>query len=123
MAWARRHRPGIPQLRLTHLPLARRLQLAEAHLPDQVGQMTAAGAVRMNVLEREPGMRGGGLVAAADAHFETLAARRCLLEHVATHAAEAARVRIERAVVCGGLRSSGEDGSPGVPRIGGAHHT
>ena len=57
-AWSRWRRPGIPQLRLTHLPPARWLQLAEAHLAGLVGQLTAAGAVRMNVLAPEPGLRG-----------------------------------------------------------------
>uniref|UniRef100_A0AAU1IAH8 FAD-dependent oxidoreductase n=1 Tax=Streptomyces sp. NBC_00180 TaxID=2903632 RepID=A0AAU1IAH8_9ACTN len=113
VAWARWQRPGIPQLRLTHLPLARWLQLAEAHLPDLAGQMTAAGAVRMNALAPEPGLRGGLL--AADARFDTLAARRCLLEYVATRAAEAAGVRIERGVACRGLRSR-PDGGRGVGR-------
>ncbi|WP_369269256.1 hypothetical protein AB5J55_03685 [Streptomyces sp. R11] len=103
VAWARWHRPGIPQLRLTHLPLARWLQLTEAQLPGLVGQMTAAGAVRMNALAPEPGLRDGLL--AADARFDTLAARRCLLEYVTTRAAEAGGVRIERGVACRGLRS------------------
>ncbi|MFF5477619.1 hypothetical protein ACFY5C_09785 [Streptomyces sp. NPDC012935] len=113
VAWSQWHRPGIPQLRLTHLPLARWLQLAEAHLPGLVRQMTAAGAVRMNVLAPEPGLHGG--LSAADARFETLAARRCLLEYVATRAAEAAGVRIERGVACRGLRSA-PGGGRGVGR-------
>ncbi|MFJ8631938.1 FAD-dependent oxidoreductase [Streptomyces sp. NPDC093568] len=102
LAWSRWQRPGVPQLRLTHLPLARWLQLTEAHLPDLVAAMTAAGAVRMSVLAPEPAMRGQVLLP-ADARFDTLAARRCLLEHVATRAAEAAGVRIERGVMCRGL--------------------
>ncbi|WP_405577592.1 hypothetical protein [Streptomyces sp. NBC_01092] len=114
-AWSRWQRPGIPQLRLTHLPLASWLQLAEAQLPGLVERMTAAGAVRMNVLAPEPGMRGGLLP--ADARFDTLAARRCLLEHVATRAAEAAGVRIERGVVCRGLRAGSDDGPGAKGRV------
>ncbi|KUL46890.1 FAD-binding oxidoreductase [Streptomyces regalis] len=114
--WSHWHRPGIPQLRLTHLPLARWLQLAEAHLPALVAQMTEAGAVRMNVLAPEPGLRGGLL--AADARFDTLAARRCLLEHAATRAAVAAGVRIERGIVCRGLRSPGGGRITGPPAPG-----
>ena len=102
-AWSRWRRPGIPQLRLTHLPLARWLQLAETHLAGLVGQLAAAGAVRMNVLAPEPGLRGG--LRAGDERFDTLAARRSLLESVATHAAEAAGIRIRRGVVCRGLHS------------------
>ncbi|MFC5218740.1 hypothetical protein [Streptomyces coerulescens] len=102
-AWSRWHRPGIPQLRLTHLPLAGWLRLAEAQLPGLVERMTAAGAVRMNALAPEPGLRGD--LRPADARFDTLAARRSLLEHVATHAAESAGVRIVRGVVCRGLRA------------------
>ncbi|MEJ8668031.1 hypothetical protein WKI71_04020 [Streptomyces sp. MS1.AVA.1] len=67
----------------------------------------------MNALAPEPGLRGGLL--AADARFDTLAARRCLLEYVATRAAEAAGVRIERGVACRGLRSR-PDGGRGVGR-------
>lgn len=120
VAWSQWHRPGIPQLRLTHLPLARWLQLAETHLPGLAGQMTAAGAVRMNVLAPEPGLRGG--LSAADARFATLAARRCLLEYVATRAAETAGVRVERgsrAGTCGAGCTA--DAASTVPRPTPAH--
>ncbi|MFF4507842.1 FAD-dependent oxidoreductase [Streptomyces sp. NPDC001401] len=113
-AWSRWRRPGIPQLRLTHLPLARWLQLAEAHLAGLVGQLTAAGAVRMNVLAPEPGLRGA--LRAGDERFDTLAARRSLLESVATRAAEAAGIRIRRSIVCRGLHSPRSGQLPGGSR-------
>ncbi|TRO59123.1 FAD-binding oxidoreductase [Streptomyces sp. IB201691-2A2] len=103
-AWSRWPRPGIAQLRQTHLPLARWLQLAEAHLPDLVREMTEAGAVRMNVLAPEPAFRGP--LMAGDERFDTLAARRSLLEAAATRTAENAGIRIGRGTVCRGLRSS-----------------
>jgi 2-polyprenyl-6-methoxyphenol hydroxylase-like FAD-dependent oxidoreductase len=65
--------------------------------------LTAAGAVRMNVLAPEPGLRGS--LRAGDERFDTLAARRSLLESVATRAAEAAGIRIRRGIVCRGLHS------------------
>lgn len=103
-AWSQWPRPGIAQLRQTHLPLARWLQLAEAHLPDLVREMTEAGAVRMNVLTPEPGFRGP--LTTGDERFDTLAARRSLLESAATRVAEGAGIRIGRGTVCRGLRSS-----------------
>ncbi|PTM86979.1 FAD-dependent oxidoreductase [Streptomyces sp. VMFN-G11Ma] len=103
-AWSRWRRPGIPQMQQTHLPLARWLQLAEAHLPELVGRMTAAGAVRMNVVAPEPGLRGS--LRAGDERFDTLAARRSLLEAAATEAAEAAGIDIRRGVACRGLHRS-----------------
>ncbi|WP_405953804.1 FAD-dependent oxidoreductase [Streptomyces phaeochromogenes] len=109
LAWSQWPRPGIAQLRQTHLPLARWLQLAEAHLPDLVREMTEAGAVRMNVLAPEAAFRGPLL--AGDERFDTLAARRSLLESAATRVAQGAGIRIGWGTACRGLRSS-----PG-PRI------
>ncbi|MGW3942284.1 hypothetical protein [Streptomyces phaeochromogenes] len=109
LAWSQWPRPGIAQLRQTHLPLARWLQLAEAHLPDLVREMTEARAVRMNVLAPEPAFRGPLL--AGDERFDTLAARRSLLESAATRVAQGAGIRIGWGTACRGLRSS-----PG-PRI------
>ncbi|MCI3273690.1 FAD-dependent oxidoreductase [Streptomyces cylindrosporus] len=106
-AWSRWTRPGIP-----HLPLARWMQLAEDQLPELVREMTAAGAERTNVVAPEPGLRGR--LRADDARFDTLAARRPLLESAATRLAEATGVRIRRGVVCRGF-SDPRDGRPPRP--------
>ncbi|WP_217548473.1 NAD(P)/FAD-dependent oxidoreductase [Streptomyces sp. GbtcB6] len=114
-SWSRWERPGIPQMRLLHLPLARWRQLAEAELPDLVKRMTAAGAVRTNVLAPEPGL--GGELRADDARFETLVARRPLFESAARDTAEAAGVRIRWGVACLGLRASSGGRVPHVTGV------
>ncbi|MGW3286900.1 FAD-dependent oxidoreductase [Streptomyces sp. NPDC001002] len=116
--WSQWERPGIPQLRLVHLPLASWLQQAESQLPDLVERMTAAGAVRMNVVAPEPGL--DGRLRADDARFDTLAARRPLLESAALHAAEAAGIRIRWGVSWLGLRAT-EGGR--VPHVTGVETT
>jgi 2-polyprenyl-6-methoxyphenol hydroxylase-like FAD-dependent oxidoreductase len=57
----------------------------------------------MNVLAPEPALRGPLLP--VDERFDTLAARRSLLESAATRAAEAAGIRIRRGITCRGLHS------------------
>ncbi|MGW3289777.1 FAD-dependent oxidoreductase [Streptomyces sp. NPDC001002] len=113
-AWSHLERPGIPQARLLHLPLARWRQLAEAELPDLVKRMTAAGAVRTNMVALEPGL--GGELRADDARFDTLVARRPVLESAARDAAEAAGVTIRWGVACRALLA---DSAGPVPHVTG----
>lgn len=92
-AWSR---PGVHQFRHIHLNLARWLQYAEAELPDLPGRLQSAGGLRLNLLRANPAL-DPATYTERDARFETVTARRPVLEAVlAQLAAETPGVKIVR---------------------------
>jgi 2-polyprenyl-6-methoxyphenol hydroxylase-like FAD-dependent oxidoreductase len=117
-AWTTWDRPGVSQFRQLHVMLPRWHREMSRELPDVVHELVAAGGRRMNVLHLLPATRTGGW-RAGDERFETVTARRPVLEAVLA----AAEGRDPGIVVHRGAAVTGlliDDRSPaGVPRVTG----
>ncbi len=108
------NRPGVHQFRHIHLNLARWLQLAELELPDLPERLLAAGGLRLNLLGAHPAVDPASY-GVADRRFETITARRPVLEAVLAHEATATPgVRIVR-----GERVTGLLRHPRLPQVTG----
>jgi 2-polyprenyl-6-methoxyphenol hydroxylase-like FAD-dependent oxidoreductase len=117
--WETWERPGVNQFRLPHYMLPRWWAELRAELPDAAEAMVAAGATRFNGLTALPEpMRG--TVRDGDERFETVTARRPVLEAALTAAAAAAGVAVRRGVRVTGVRT---DGRSPVPRVTGVTTT
>jgi 2-polyprenyl-6-methoxyphenol hydroxylase-like FAD-dependent oxidoreductase len=114
-AWDGWQRRGVNQFRLPHFMLPRWWALIRAELPEVAGPLAASGALRLNSLAALPEARRGSL-RADDARFETVTARRPVLEAALAAAAAAAGVTVRRGVAVTGLTT---DHQPGVPRVTG----
>ncbi|MEV0715117.1 FAD-dependent oxidoreductase [Asanoa sp. NPDC050611] len=112
-AWDGWPRQGVNQFRLAHFMLPRWWSLVRAELPGVTEALLAAGALRCNLLALLPERRRGP-IRPADDRFETVTARRPLLEAVLSRAAESAGVTISRGVAVTGLAT---DGHGAVPRV------
>jgi 2-polyprenyl-6-methoxyphenol hydroxylase-like FAD-dependent oxidoreductase len=101
--WAEWDRPGVAQFRLAHIMLPRWYQQMRADLPDVLDRLAAAGGCRLNfaeLLHLE--------IRDSDSRFETLTARRPVLEAVlAASAAGEPGVEIRREVAVSGLAALG----------------
>jgi 2-polyprenyl-6-methoxyphenol hydroxylase-like FAD-dependent oxidoreductase len=106
-AWQEWQRPGVNQFRLPHLMPARwRVEMA-AELPDVLDALEAAGGLRTNLLALLPADRRGEW-RAGDEQFETVTARRPVLEAVlAAVAAGTSGVTIRRGITVSGLLTEG----------------
>jgi len=113
--WDRWERPGVNQFRLPHYLLPRWWAELCATLPDAAEAVLAAGATRINPLTALPFERRGP-IRDDDGRFETVTARRPVLEAVLARTAEATGVTIRRGVRVTGVVLDG--GSP-VPRVTG----
>jgi 2-polyprenyl-6-methoxyphenol hydroxylase-like FAD-dependent oxidoreductase len=95
--WQDWHRPGVNQFRLPHYLLPRWWTDLQAVLPDAAAAMPAAGATRVNPLtELPPEMRGD--TTDDDRRFDTVTARRPVLEAALAGAAQATGVTVGRGV-------------------------
>jgi 2-polyprenyl-6-methoxyphenol hydroxylase-like FAD-dependent oxidoreductase len=117
-AWEHWSRRGVAQFRMLHYLLARwRLEVQRA-LPDVLDDLAAAGGLRLNSITSLPEERRGP-VRPGDEDFETLTARRPLLEAVlAAAAAREPGVTVRRGVPVDGLLT-GRPTAPGVPHVAG----
>jgi 2-polyprenyl-6-methoxyphenol hydroxylase-like FAD-dependent oxidoreductase len=115
LAWDGWQRRGVNQFRLPHFMLPRWWALIKAHLPEVAGPLAEAGALRLNTLAALPEVRRGPL-SDDDARFETVTARRPVLEAALAAAADAAGVAVRRGVAVTGLTT---DPQPGIPRVTG----
>src|SRR5690348_8584354 len=88
-AWETWERRGVNQFRLPHVMLPRWRELMERELPEVLDEVLGAGGPRLNLLAMLPEARRGPL-RAGDERFETVTARRPVLE--AAMAAVAGRV-------------------------------
>jgi 2-polyprenyl-6-methoxyphenol hydroxylase-like FAD-dependent oxidoreductase len=95
--WHGWQRPGVNQFRLPHYLLPRWWTELQAALPDAAAAILAAGATRVNPLtELPPAMRGDPVD--DDRRFDTVTARRPVLEAALSRAAQAAGVTVRRGV-------------------------
>ncbi len=117
-AWQEWQRPGINQFRLPHVMLARWRVEMDRDLPEVLHALEAVGGLRVNLLALLPASQRGPW-RDGDDRFETVTARRPVLEAVlATVAAATPGVTIRRGVtVTGLLTDSTVAGS--VPRVTG----
>ena len=124
-AWEAWARSGVNQFRLPHLMLPRwRAQMVE-ELPDVLDALVAAGGLRVNTLELLPETRRGPM-RDGDERFETVTARRPVLEAVVSAvAAGTPGVSIRRGVTVTGFLTgtrgalTGTRGAGDGPRVTG----
>jgi 2-polyprenyl-6-methoxyphenol hydroxylase-like FAD-dependent oxidoreductase len=116
--WDAWERPGLSQFRQPHFMLPRWRAVMERELPEVVKELQAMGGARINLVGMLPtGLTGGGRE--GDGRFETVTARRPVLEAaVAAVAERAPGVAIRRGVTVTGL-VTGRSAVPGVPHITG----
>jgi 2-polyprenyl-6-methoxyphenol hydroxylase-like FAD-dependent oxidoreductase len=114
-AWHGWQRRGVNQFRLPHFMLPRWWAQVRAELPEVEPALVAAGALRINALEALPESRRGPM-RPDDDRFDTVTARRPVLEMVLSAAAEHAGVTIRRGVAVTGVTT--DQRSP-VPRVTG----
>src|SRR4051812_43379381 len=114
-AWNEWQRRGVNQFRLPHFMLPRWWQQVREQLPELGYALQAAGAQQMNLIEALPAERRGP-IRPADERFDTVTARRPVLEAVLAAAAEAVGVTIRRGVTATGLTT---DGHSRMPRVTG----
>ena len=114
-AWSDWQRRGVNQFRLPHFMLPRWWQRVREELPELGYALRAAGARQLNLIEALPAERRGP-IRPGDERFDTVTARRPVLEAVLSAAAEAAGVTIRRGVAVTGLTT---DGRTRVPRVTG----
>ncbi|MBB5136408.1 2-polyprenyl-6-methoxyphenol hydroxylase-like FAD-dependent oxidoreductase [Thermocatellispora tengchongensis] len=119
-AWEDWERPGVSQFRLPHVMMPRALALLEAELPEVVAELDKAGARRHNMIAGAWGVPAAGGRRAGDQRYETMAARRPLLEFaLATVAMRTPGVTVRRGEGVARL-VPGSDRLPGVPHVAGA---
>ena len=117
--WDDWQRPGVNQFRLPHYLLARGWTEMRAELPDAAEAVGAAGAAPVNpLIGLPPEMRGE--IRDDDTRFDTVTARRPVLEAALATAATAAGVTVRRGVRVTGVRT---DGRAPVPRVTGVTTT
>jgi 2-polyprenyl-6-methoxyphenol hydroxylase-like FAD-dependent oxidoreductase len=112
-AWESWERRGVNQFRLPHFLLPAFREYATRELPGLIGAMEAAGALRFNFL--------GPVAPSVDpaGRYDTVTARRPILESVLASAAEATSgVRIRRGVALSGL-VWGPQATRGIPHVRG----
>ena len=114
-AWEGWPRRGVNQFRLPHFMMPRWWSLLRAELPETRHPLEAAGALHLNTVTVLPAARRGPM-RDGDEQFETVTARRPVLEAALSAAAEAAGVTIRRGVAVTGLTT---DGPARVPRVTG----
>ena len=117
-AWEAWQRSGVNQFRLPHLMLSRWRAQMSRELPEVLDELEAVGGLRMNMLTMLP-PRQRGAWRDGDERFETITARRPVLEAVlASAAARTPGVTIHRGVAVTGLLTDLSAGTP-VPRVTG----
>jgi pimeloyl-ACP methyl ester carboxylesterase/2-polyprenyl-6-methoxyphenol hydroxylase-like FAD-dependent oxidoreductase len=113
-AWERR---GVNQFNQLHFMLARWTQTMTAELPEVIEELEARGAARLNLVHVLPAAVTGG-VRPGDARYETVTARRPVLEAaLSTVAARTPGITVRRGVQVSGLSVVGR--SAGEPQVNG----
>src|SRR5690242_16112579 len=100
--WESWQRGGVNQFRLPHFMLPRGWAQLRPEVPEVEPALLAAGALRFNTLAALPSEQRGP-VRAGDERFDTVTARRPVLETALSAVAEAAGVVIRRGVTVIGL--------------------
>jgi 2-polyprenyl-6-methoxyphenol hydroxylase-like FAD-dependent oxidoreductase len=114
-AWDGWDRSGVPQFRQLHIMLPRWTAVMQRELPEVLDQLRILGGEPVNILHMNPRAATGGWQA-GDEEFETLTARRPVLETAVARVAQATPgVRVRRGVAAIGLLTTAGDG--GIPRV------
>jgi 2-polyprenyl-6-methoxyphenol hydroxylase-like FAD-dependent oxidoreductase len=117
-AWEQWERPGVGQFRQLHFMLPRWREELQETLPEVLDDLVAAGGIRLNLLAAVPEERRGPL-RPGDERFETITARRPVLEAVlAAVAGRTPGLKIRRGVAVTGF-VTGTPSAPGVPHVAG----
>ena len=117
-AWNGWERRGVGQFRMLHIMLPRWRSEIEAELPEVLTELEARGGLRFNALTSLPDEFTGGF-RPGDERFDTVTARRPVLEGaVAAVARRMPGLRIRRGVAVSGL-STNDHGRPGIPQVTG----
>ena len=101
-AWQGWRRPSVHQFRRPHFMVPRWWLQLGAELPEAEETLLKAGARRFNILESLPPVRRGGL-RPGDEQFDTVTARRPVLESALAAVAQSSGVTIRRGVGVTGL--------------------
>ena len=117
-AWNGWERRGVGQFRMLHIMLPRWRSEIEAELPEVLTMLEAHGGLRFNALTSLPAEFTGGF-RPGDERFDTVTARRPVLEGaVAAVARRMPGLRIRRGVAVSGLTTN-DHGRPGIPQVTG----
>lgn len=117
--WSGWERRGVNQFRMLHFMLPRWKMLMEAHLREVVDELESRGGLRLNVVAALP-EEIRGEQREGDAVFETVTARRPILEAaVAAVAERTSGLTVRRGVALSGLVTVPGDARP-VPHVAGA---
>jgi len=114
-AWDGWQRRGVNQFRLPHFMLPSWWSSVRADLPELAPALAAAGALHMNMLRALPESRRGPM-RPDDERFDTVTARRPVLELALSATAATLGVEVRRGVAVTGVAT--DQGSP-VPRVTG----
>ena len=119
-AWDQWERQGVGQFRRAHYMLPRWRAEIQESLPDVLDELVAAGGERFNVLAAVPEERRGPM-RPDDARFETITARRPVLEAVLARLAERTPgLHLRRGVAVTGF-VPGAPTAPDTPHVAGVH--
>jgi 2-polyprenyl-6-methoxyphenol hydroxylase-like FAD-dependent oxidoreductase len=111
-AWAR---GGVVQFRQPHFLQPRGRAVLEEELPDVIARLAGAGAYRFDALSIMPPTITDRASRPDDERFETLTARRAVLEHVLARAADdEPGLDVRRGVAVGALTSRRMNGAPHI---------
>jgi 2-polyprenyl-6-methoxyphenol hydroxylase-like FAD-dependent oxidoreductase len=119
-AWDHWERHGVGQFRRAHYMLPRWRAEIQESLPEVLEELVAAGGRRFNVITVVPEERRGP-IRPDDARFETITARRPVLEAVLARVAERTPgLHLRRGVAVTGFLP-GAPTAPGTPHVAGVH--
>lgn len=118
-AWGSWQRPGVAQWRQAHFLMPRLRQILDAELPAVRDELAQHGATRFNMLEAMPPTVADRSLRDGDEMFETLTARRPVVERAFAAAADnAPGVEIRRGVAVT-APIGGQATRAGVPHVAG----
>ena len=109
---------GVVQFRQPHFLQARVREVLDRELPEVAAALAAAGAARVDPLQRLPGANGDGALREGDDRFVSVTARRTTTEYVFASAAQSEpRVDVRRGVEVIGLSTRNGSGAPHVTGV------
>src|SRR6478609_2661906 len=112
------NRPGVNQFGLLHIMLPRWHAEMRRELPDVVDQLIEIGGCQFNLLRELPESWTGGYQR-SDGRFDTVTARRPVLEALLAHTAARTRnITIARGTTVTGV-TTGPQQSAGIPQVAG----
>lgn len=119
-AWEQWRRPGVNQFRHPHIMLPGGYQVLVRELPEAIAELKALGAAHHNMLDGAWDLPTIGGRLPGDEQFDTLAARRPVIEAALGNAtARTEGVTVRRGTSVTGFVTDGTTRTVGVPRITG----